>query len=46
MPDGQSETIPMELERNWGPKRTVPSSHVDTTSEVLYLQEGQGRPYL
>ena len=32
-PDGQSETIPMELECNWGFKRTVPSSHVDTTSD-------------
>ena len=32
-PDGQSETIPMELEHNWGSKRTVPSSHVDTTSD-------------
>ena len=32
-PDGQSETIPMELECNWGSKRTVPDSHVDTTSD-------------
>ena len=32
-PDGQSETIPMELEHNWGSKRTVPSSHVYTTSD-------------
>ena len=32
-PDGQSETIPMELKCNWGSKRTVPSSHVDTTSD-------------
>ena len=32
-PDGQSETIPMELECNWGSKWTVPSSHVDTTSD-------------
>ena len=31
-PDGQSETIPMELEYNWGSKRTVPSSHIDTTT--------------
>ena len=36
-PDGQSETIPMELEHNWGPKQTVPSSHVDTTSESTLL---------
>ena len=32
-PDGQSETIPMELERIQSPKRFVPSSHVDTTSD-------------
>ena len=32
-PDGQCETIPMELERNQSPKRFVPSSHVDTTSD-------------
>ena len=32
-PDGQSETIPMELECNWGSKQTVPDSHVDTTSD-------------
>ena len=32
-PDGQSETIPMELERIKSPKRFVPSSHVDTTSD-------------
>ena len=32
-PDGQSETIPMELERIQSPKQFVPSSHVDTTSD-------------
>ena len=32
-PDGQSETIPMELECIQSPKRFVPSSHVDTTSD-------------
>ena len=31
-PDGQSGTIPMELEHNWGSKWTVPSSHIDTTT--------------
>ena len=31
--DGQSETIPMELECNWGFKWTVPSPDVDTTSD-------------
>ena len=45
-PDGQSETIPMELERNWGPKRTVPSSHMDTTSDSTLPTRGSGRPYL
>ena len=43
-PDGQSETIPMELERNWGPKRIVPSSHVDTTSESTLPTRGSGVP--
>ena len=32
-PDGQSKTIPMELECIQSPKQSVPSSHVDTTSE-------------
>ena len=32
-PDGQSETIPMELEHIQSPKWFVPSSHVDTTSD-------------
>ena len=43
-PDGQSKTIPMELERNWGSKRTVPSSHVDTTSESTLPARGSGAP--
>ena len=43
-PDGQSETIPMELERNWGSKQTVPSSHVDTTSESTLPTRGAGAP--
>ena len=43
-PDGQSETIPMELERNWGSKRVVPSSHVDTTSESTIPTRGSGAP--
>ena len=45
-PDGQSETIPMELECNWGSKRTVPSSHVDTTSESTLPTRGSGAPLL
>ena len=44
VPDGQSETIPMELERNWGSKRTVPSSRVDTTSESTLPTRGSGAP--
>ena len=43
-PNGQSETIPMELEHNWGSKRTVPSSHVDTTSESTLPTRGSGAP--
>ena len=43
-PDGQSETIPMELEHNWGPKLTAPSSHVDTTSESTLPTRGSGVP--
>ena len=43
-PDGQSETIPMELERNWGSKRTAPRSHVDTTSESTLSTRGSGAP--
>ena len=43
-PDGQSETIPMELEHNWGSKRTAPSTHVDTTSESTLPTRGSGAP--
>ena len=43
-PDGQSETIPMELERNWGSKRIAPSTHVDTTSESTLPTRGSGAP--
>ena len=43
-PDGQSETIPMELERNWSSKQIVPSSHVDTTSESTLPTRGSGAP--
>ena len=42
--DGQSKTIPMELERNWGSKQVVPSSHVDTTSESTLPTRGLGAP--
>ena len=41
-PDGQSETIRMELERNWGSKQTAPSTHVDTTSESTLPTRGSG----
>ena len=43
-PDGQSETIPMELECNWGSKWSVPSSHVDTTSESTSPTRRAGAP--
>ena len=43
-PDGQSKTIPMELERNWGSKQTAPSTHVDTTSESTLPTRGSGAP--
>ena len=43
-PNGRSETIPMELEHNWGSKRTVPSSHVDNTSESTLPTRGSGAP--
>ena len=43
-PDGQSETIPMELERIRSPKQSVPSSHVDTTSESTLPTRGAGVP--
>ena len=34
----------MELECNWGSRRTVPSSHVDTTSESSLPTRGSGAP--
>ena len=43
-PDGQSETIPMELERIRSPKQSVPSSHVDTTSESTLPTRRAGAP--
>ena len=43
-PDRQSETIPMELECIRSCKRTVPSSHVDTTSESPLPARGSGAP--
>ena len=43
-PDGQSETIPMELEHNWDSKRTVSSSHIDTTSESTLPTRRSGAP--
>ena len=43
-PDGQSETIPMELECIQSPKWSVPSSHVDTTSESSLPTRGAGAP--
>ena len=43
-PDGQPETIPMELERIWSTKRSVLSSHVDTTSESTLPTRGAGAP--
>ena len=43
-PDGQSETIPMELECTQSPKRSVPSSHVDTTSESTLPTRRAGAP--
>ena len=43
-PDGQSETIPMELECNWGSKWIAPSTHVDTTSESTLPTRRSGAP--
>ena len=42
--DGQSKTIPIKLECNWGSKQIVPSSHVDTTSESTLPTRGSGAP--
>ena len=43
-PDGQSKTIPMELEHTRSPKWSVPSSHVDTTSESTLPTRRAGAP--
>ena len=43
-PDGQSKTMPMELERIQSPGRSVPSSHVDTTSESTLPTRRAGAP--
>ena len=43
-PDRQSKTIPMELEHIRSPKQSVPSSHVDTTSESTLPTRGAGAP--
>ena len=43
-PDRQSETIPMELEHNWGSERIVPRSYVDSTSESTLPTRGSGAP--
>ena len=43
-PDRQSETIPMELERIQSPRWSVPSSHVDTTSESTLPTRRAGAP--
>ena len=41
-PDGQSETIPMELECIQSPKQFVPSSHIHTTSDSTLSTRGAG----
>ena len=41
-PDRQSETMPMEPECVRSPKRFVPSSHVDTTSDSTLPTRGTG----
>ena len=43
-PDEQSETIPMELECIQSPRWSVPSSHVDTTSESTLPTRRAGAP--
>ena len=43
-PDRQSETIPMELEHIGSPKWSVPSSHIDTTSESTLPTRWAGAP--
>ena len=43
-PDGQSQTIPMELERIPSFRRPNPSSQIDTTSESTLPMRGSGAP--
>ena len=43
-PDGQSETIPMELEHKWGSERIVPGLYVDSTSESTLPTRRSGAP--
>ena len=43
-PDGQSKTILMEIEHNWGSRRTIPTSQVDATSESTLPTRGSGAP--
>ena len=41
-PNKQTETISMELERNWGPKQTVPGSHGSSNSKSTLHTKGTG----
>ena len=43
-PDGQSETIPMELEHPRSSKQSILRSHVDTSSESTLPERGAGAP--
>ena len=43
-PDGQSQTIPMELERIPSFRQPDPSSQIDTTSESTLPTRGSGAP--
>ena len=45
-PDGQSQTIPMELERIPSSKWPDPRSSIDTTSESTIPMRGSGAPLL
>ena len=45
-PDGQSQTIPMELEQISSSKRPDPGSPIDTTSESTIPMRGLGAPLL
>ena len=44
VPDRQSETIPMELECIRSAKQSVPSSHMDTSSDSTQDKQGAGAP--